>query len=504
MPDPRPAGRSEPSNRSRSALARWFARRVPFFYANWITTLGSLLAIVSVALLLGALVLNVYNVLLERPTSPYVGMVTFMLLPAILVGGVALILVGAAVQRRRRARGEVRTVAIEIGGPEFLRKVLLVGFLAVLGLIMSASFGYEAYHYTESTEFCMKVCHVVMEPEGVAYERSPHANVACVKCHIGPGADWFVKAKLSGLRQVVAVMRNSYQRPIPAPVENLRPARETCEACHWPEQFKGSKLVVREHVESDRDNTPSVTSLVIKVGGNPQPGARATGVHWHVDRGNEVRYRALDDRRNDIVEVVQKTPDGEVRYLRDGADPADTAGEWRVMDCIDCHNRPTHIYELPGGALDRAFTDGLLDRGVPWLRAAAERALFDVTPGGDTAGRIAAYLDSLYAADHPDDLAAMQAQRGAAADVLATILARNVFPRMNVTWGSYPSNLGHVDLHGEIDESGCFRCHDDSHLSEDGRAISQDCDACHSLLTERETDPAALPDFVSSVLTRRE
>jgi hypothetical protein len=397
----------------------------------------------------------------------------------------------------------VGTVAIELGGPEFLRKAVVVGVVGIVGLVALGSFSYEAYHFTDSPKFCMKVCHTVMEPEAVAYQRSPHANVACVKCHIGPGTDWFVKAKLSGLRQVVAVMRNSYQTPIPAPVMNLRPARDTCEACHWPQQFSGSKLIVKQHVEKDEANTPSVTSLVLKIGGQPQPGLRATGVHWHVDPGNEVRYRALDAKRNDIVEVVQKTPEGEVRFLRDDAKPGDTAGEWRVMDCIDCHSRPTHIFETPAGALDRAFTEGLLDSQVPWLRAEAETALLAIAPGTRTADVVAAYLDSLYTADHPEALAALKAVLPGTAAQLATILERNVFPAMAVTWGTYPTNIGHVDMNGDLNDGGCFRCHDDRHASDSGATISQDCDACHSLLSERETDLAVLPEFVSAVLTRK-
>ncbi len=486
-----------------SAFGRWFTGRLPFFYANWITTAGSVLAVVAVVLLLGALGLNIYNVALARPGNPYVDMITFMALPLLLIGGVALIVVGTLVQRRRRARGQAGIPAIEMGGPELLRKAIIVGVVGLVGLVALASFSYEAYHFTDSPKFCMKVCHTVMEPEAVAYQRSPHANVACVKCHIGPGADWFVKAKLSGLRQVVAVVRDSYQRPIPTPVMNLRPARDTCEACHWPQQFHGSKLIVRQHVEKDEANTPGVTSLVLKIGGHPQPGLRATGVHWHVDPGNEVRYRALDEKRNDIVEVVQKTPDGEIRYLREGADPNDTAGEWRVMDCIDCHSRPTHIFETPGGALDRAFTEGLLDASVPWLRAEAEATLLAVTPGERTADVVAAHLDSLYAADHPEAQAALQAVLPATAAQLADMLERNVFPAMAVTWGTYPTNIGHVDMNGDMNEGGCFRCHDESHVADSGATISQDCDACHSLLTERETDLTVLPEFVSAVLTRQ-
>jgi len=487
----------------RRGFNRWFSDRIGFFYANWITSLGSVIALVGVALLIAALIMHMANMAVGRHANPYIDMVIFMLLPAMVVFGFVLVGLGAWVQRRRGTDAEARTIAIEMGGPAFARKAMMVGFLALISLVMFGSFGYEAYHYTDSTDFCLKVCHTVMNPEGVAYERSPHANVACVKCHIGPGADWFVKAKISGIRQVFAVLGDTYERPIPAPVHALRPARDTCESCHRPDQFHGSELIVREHSEPDRDNTPSVTAVVVKVGGRPQPGLKATGVHWHVDPDNEVRYRAVDEKRQEIAEVVQQTPDGEVRYLADWADPDNTEGEWRVMDCIDCHNRPSHTFETPARALDEAFADGFLDAGIPWLRYEAERALLSIQPDGDTAAAVAAFLESAYVTDHPGDLPALRAGLADASSHLAAILERNVFPDMEIVWGTYPNHIGHMGLDGDyVENGGCFRCHDDAHESDDGRVISQDCDACHNIVAERESDLEGLPDFVSAVLSR--
>ena len=488
-------------------VTKWLQSRIPLFFANWLASLGSVLALTAVALLFTALVLHLINAASQRHGNPYMDMVTFMVLPGLLVAGLALVALGAWRERRRAAHGAPKRAALEVGGVEFLRKALLVGFLAVVALILFGSFSYEAYHFTDSPEFCMKVCHEVMEPEGVAYLRSPHANVACVKCHIGPGADWFVKAKLSGLRQVVAVVTDDFSRPIPTPVHNLRPARDTCEQCHWPEHFQGSRLIVREHTERDAANTPSVSALVLKVGGAAKPGLAATGVHWHVDPANEVRYRTVDEKRETIVEVVQSTPDGEIRYLSGDAEEHGDAGEWRVMDCIDCHNRPTHIYELPYRALDDAFTAGLLDRDVPWLRAEAERALLAVTPADDdpaaTRTALAAFLTDAYGADHPEALPALTAKLDATTAVLTDILERNVFPAMKVEWGTYRSFIGHMDETGDYaDAGGCFRCHDDEHESDDGRTISQDCDACHSIIAERETGGGELPEFVTAVLRR--
>lgn len=491
------------NQRPRSPFGRWVIQRIPVFYANWITSLGSVLMLVAVMLLLGALGLHVANAAVGRHGNPYVDMIVFMLLPAILITGLLLVLIGAAVQKRREAGGVVLSHSVDVGGGPFVRKVVMVGALAVVALIAFASFGYEAYHYTDSTEFCMKVCHEVMEPEGVAYERSPHANVACVKCHIGPGAEWFVKAKISGLRQVVGVLTDNFRRPVPAPVHALRPARDTCESCHRPDHFLGSQLIVHEHTERDEMNTPSVTAIVLKVGGNPKPGVPATGVHWHVDPNNEVRYRAVDEKREIIVEVVRDTPEGEVRFLSPAAEEYGDEGEWRVMDCIDCHNRPTHIFEIPYRALDEAYAVGRLDPDVPWLRAEAERVLWEVVPGDDTEDALTEALRVIYTSEHPEALDALEAVMVPTVAVLTTILEGNVFPNMNVTWGTYPNHIGHMDLRGDYSEGGgCFRCHNDEHESSDGEVISQDCDACHSIVAERETDIDALPDFVSAVLHR--
>ncbi len=482
------------------SFQHFFKRGIHIFYANWIAATGSMLAIIAVILLIIAFLLNFYSAIVGRETNPYFGLISFMILPGILVCGLVLVAIGGWVRRHHERKSGLAPVAVEVGGAFFWRKTAIFGGITMLALVLFASLSYEAYHFTDSTAFCGQVCHEVMNPEYIAFERSPHANVTCVSCHIGPGASWFVQSKLSGVRQVLAVLANNYSRPIPAPVHNLRPARETCEVCHWPAKFHGSQLVVREHYEPDRDNTPSISALVMKVGGIFQSGHGATGIHWHVDPRNEVRYRALDDKRQDIVEVVQKTPDGEIRYLREDADPDDAAGVWRVMDCIDCHNRPTHIFERPDEALDVAFAEGQLDRDIPFLRHVAEQVIREVQPDGDTSGTISARLVEIYQEEYADHLELLRDDLDHTVAVLANILERNVFPSMNITWGTYASNLVHFDDEGDFSESGCFRCHDEEHVSEDGRTISQDCDNCHALLAEREEDFDSLPEFVTDFL----
>nr|MEE4269713.1 NapC/NirT family cytochrome c [Candidatus Krumholzibacteria bacterium] len=468
-----------------SGFSRWFRSRLPYFWHNWICATGSVVVFTTGVLLVLFFLLFLYNTILDRSNNPYLDLVAFLILPAFLVLGIGLLLVGNAVHKSRVRKGTTSAEATEIGGEVLLRKAALVGVGAFIFALGFGSFSYEAYHYTDSNEFCATVCHEVMTPEAVAYARSPHSKVKCVACHIGPGADWFVQAKISGIRQVYAVMTDSYARPIASPVENLRPARDTCEVCHQPDKFHGARLIVRKHYEENQANTETITANVMHIGGPDQAGGPASGIHWHVDPRNEVRYRHTDRKRQDIVEVVLKTAEGEVSYLKDGREE-ETEGEWRIMDCLDCHNRPTHIYELPDQALDQEFAVGLLDTGVPWLRKEALRVLLEVQPDAHTAQVIADRLVAIYQEEHPEDLEVLQAQLENTAARLTDILERNVFPQMKITWGTYPSNLSHFDGQDELGTGGCFRCHDDEHTAESGETITQDCDTCHELLAYRE------------------
>ncbi|MCX6624126.1 MAG: NapC/NirT family cytochrome c, partial [Acidobacteria bacterium] len=140
---------------------------------------------------------------------------------------------------RDRATGHTPASYPEINwaNSDFRRLAIFVMAATFVNVALASVFGYDAIGYMDSVTFCGKTCHSVMEPEYAAYQNSPHSRVECVKCHIGPGAGWFVKSKLSGASQLLAVTFNTYERPIPTPVRNLRPARDTCETCHWPDKF---------------------------------------------------------------------------------------------------------------------------------------------------------------------------------------------------------------------------------------------------------------------------
>jgi hypothetical protein len=311
-----------------------------------------------------------------------------------------------------------------------------------------------------------------------------------VECHIGSGASWFVKSKLSGSWQLVSVALDLYPRPIPTPVAALRPARDTCEECHWPTKFLGQKLKVRRSYADDAAGTELDTVLLVRVGGSR--GADATGIHRHVAPGVKVRYLA-DAGRRKIGRVELTRPDGTVTAFASKDGPAEPGPgvEWRAMDCVDCHNRPTHVYRSPEREVDGAIEAGLLERAsLPFLRREALAAL--KAARGDHArarGEIrAAMLGAYEALDGP----AFPARRAAveqAADVVAGLYAANVWEQMKIGWGTYPDFLGHEA------SPGCWRCHDEAHVAEDGRAISQDCDTCHALLAQDEHEPAVLKEL---------
>jgi len=420
----------------------------------------------------------------------YGGLLFIVVLPSLFVIGLALVPIGMLRRfRHLRRRGELPTEypRVQLGDPLLARAGAIFGVLTVVNFGILGVSSYHGLEYMDSTDFCGLRCHSVMAPEYTAYINSPHSRVSCVECHIGPGADWFVRSKLSGTRQIFATALQTYSRPIPSPVEHLRPARETCEQCHWPQKFHGDRLVVRKKYAEDEANTESVTVLVLKVGGSDARGNQ--GIHGrHLDAGSRITYVA--DAKRSVIPWVSYVDD-------EGKNVEFTAGEGgppsalrRSMDCVDCHNRPTHTFQLPERALDEALAAGRLSPRLPWLKKTAAALLRAEYPDRDLAlRRIPAALVDYYRQQHPDVYTSQREAVERSAQVVAGIYERNVFPDMKVTWGTHPNHIGHDDF------PGCFRCHDDEHRSSDGRVISQDCEACHSILAMDEGDPKILSDL---------
>jgi hypothetical protein len=453
---------------------RTISRAIALLRSNWISSAGAVLTTFSFI----GMVLLVLLTATGAFGGPYQGLVTFLVFPSLFVGGLILIPLGFAIYRSQLKERMEDVLKRPLG---ILR---ILGILTLLNVLIVGVAGYEGYHYMDSVEFCGQLCHEVMNPQYQTYRVSPHARVACVQCHIGPGASWFVKSKLSGVRQVFAVLGDTFPRPIPTPVANLRPARETCEQCHWPDKFVGDRLVVREHFRNDRAVTPYVHVLVMKTGGN-RPGRGPSGIHWHVHRGIEITYVAADEKRRDIPWVkLTNHETGEVRvYAAEGVDPENPpAGETRTMDCIDCHNQPSHVMERAYEALDQAIVDGRISRHLPSIRRVALEALLAAGTEADGDRIIRERLEGFYTSEEPLPAGLRESLAPAVGEAVA-IWQQNVFPTMNVGWGTYRSFQGHF---------GCLRCHDDEHRSTGGRVIPLSCDTCHGVLAFDEEHPEVL------------
>jgi hypothetical protein len=442
-----------------------------------LSILGVALVTLSAVVFLFVLLLDLFGL----HTNPYLGIVFFLVLPAFFVAGLLMIPMGLWLERRRRHRGlEPRQLPrIDLNNPVHRRGALIVSVLTLVNVLIISLAAYRGIEFMDSPVFCGQVCHTVMEPEFVAYRDGPHSRVRCVDCHIGPGAPWFVKSKLDGTRQVLAVLRGTYSRPIASPVHNLRPARDTCEQCHWPEKFHGDKVEVIREYGNDEKNTESVTRLMVHVGGGSERLGVATGIHWHMNVANEIEYVATDEKRQVIPYVRLKDRQGNVREYRAAGvtDQQVAQGERRRMDCMDCHNRPSHPFSAsPERAVDGAIARGEMPRSLPFARREAVETLKAQYPDRPTAEeQIAQRLRAFYGQNY----AALALAHGSDIDQLVRaaqrLYARNVFPVMNVSWGTHENNLGHTDT------PGCFRCHDDQHKTADGRVIKQDCDLCHDI-----------------------
>jgi hypothetical protein len=402
-------------------------------------------------------------------TNPYAGLLVFVAVPFVFVIGLLLIPIGIWQQRRRIAAGHAPDdwPVIDLRLPRTRSVIVGVALLTIVNVFIVSLAGFGAVHHMESTEFCGQTCHTTMEPEWKAHQVSPHSKVACVGCHVGPGAAGFVEAKAAGTRQLWHVIINKVPTPVEAPVRSMPPARETCFGCHSAEGHQGDRMkAIREYAD-DETGTETVTTLQLHVG-SVKP---ARGIHWHI--AQQIEYIATDRERQTIPYVKFTDGSGAVKeYSAEGVTKEQLAqGERRVMDCMDCHNRPAHTMEpSPERAVDIAIAAGQLPRTLPFARREAVAALKDEYASGDDARRgIDARLRQAFTS-HAGD-AALAPTITAVQNIYAT----NIFPAMKVKWGTYPNNIGHTFFNG------CFRCHDDSHKAGDGSVIKQDCETCHAM-----------------------
>jgi len=458
--------------------------KLPKHYYSWTTFIGVAIAATSFVVIVFLFMISFFFA--EGDT--YAGLLIYIVLPVIMFIGLFMIPIGIIIKRRHEKRQKVerefKFPVVDFNDPKQRNLIFFVVIGIAIFLIFSALGSYQVFHYTESNEFCGTMCHKVMEPEHTAYQNSAHARVKCVECHVGSGTSWYVKSKISGLYQVYSVLFNKYPRPISTPIHNLRPARETCEKCHWPEKFYDRKYVTHKHYLADEENTEWSLSLLVKTSPPHKALGQSEGIHWHINPNVNIQYATLNPQRDTIVWVkYTNLENGEVTIYKDDSlmvsQPQLDTLELRQMDCLDCHNRPSHDYKSPRHYFDNAITAGNIPKDLPDIKIAAMEVLRQEYPTKDSAFNaismgIKEYYEFMYEEIYDTNLAQIEST----IEVIQSQYALNAFPEMNVKWKDYPNHLGHLE------SNGCYRCHNDSFKSINGKFISRDCNLCHSILSQ--------------------
>jgi hypothetical protein len=460
-------------------------KKIKAFY-NWLSLTGFIVTANSLILIL---ILYLYSVLSSQANT-YLGLYIYIILPVFLVLGLILIPLGVVISIRKRKavqQNEDTWPVIDLNTRKDWATVVKIFLITTIFLVASAMGSFRAFQYTESNEFCGKLCHQVEEPEYVTYQHSSHARVTCVECHVGQGADWYVKSKLSGLYQVYSTLFKKYPRPVPTPIHSMRPERETCERCHWPEKFYSRKLRVQRSYLTDSANTEWNLSLVMKIGPEFKAMGNSEGIHWHINKNFKIEY-ASNTRDRESIPWVKLTnlKTGEVKIFMDEENRLDKKTldtlEVRTMDCMDCHNRPSHLFKSAPDYVDNAFVSGMLPKDLPYLKQAAMEALKMPFQTNDIAMRnISADILKYYKDEHPEVLKLNEQQIRKAIAAIQGEYKLNAFPYMRADASKYPNHIGHLE------SKGCFRCHSDRHKTAKGETISRNCEICHTIIAQGPT-----------------
>lgn len=449
---------------------------------------------VVAGLVLPVLLVSVFLDMRGVVNNPYFGFLIYMVMGPLFVAGLATVVMGLLLFRDKEEIGvyALEYIREQMAMPgRFIRvrkMIYLSSFLTLMTILVIGVVSYTGFTYTESVRFCGQFCHTVMEPEYITYQNSAHSRVPCVDCHIGANAGGFTKSKITGIKMIFATAFNRFNRPIATPISSLRPTREVCEQCHRPEKFHGDKLYVKDAYLPDESNTHVQTVLLMRVGSGGYRGQVAQGIHWHVSANHHTYYQEDPERPGVISRIKLIDHDGAVVIYQRGDSQKSPAGEartnYRLMDCLDCHNRPTHVFLSPDEALDAKINTGVIPPDLPFVKKLGLELVQRPYASKEQASRqIAAGVDDWYGRNYPELKRSAPRQLNKAAAGIFQAWAENVFPEMQISWRTYGSRLGHRD------DTGCFRCHTAELVSREGRAISHDCNLCHVVLADRQPAP---------------
>lgn len=458
--------------------------KLPKSMYNWLSIAGFIIAVNALALMILFLITSVFI----DTGHAYLGLYLYIVLPALMILGLILVFAGMVIKMKKLKKEttdlnqhwpvlnlNIRKQRVHLG---------IASIVTLVFILISAAGSYQAYHYTESTGFCGTLCHSVMNPEYTTYLNSPHARVKCVECHVGDGADWYVKSKLSGLYQVYSVAFKKYPRPIETPIHSLRPARETCENCHWPQKFYAKKLRVQRSFLSDSVNSDWNISLLMKIGPDFSSQGLQEGIHWHINPDIKIEYKAATKDR-EMIPWVKYTnlKTGESHTYTDQenmpeASKLDSLAA-REFDCMDCHNRPSHQFNATPVVLNNALLAGTVPKDLKYIKKAAMRALREPFTTTDSAKTlINNSIHAYYQEKHPEIFAANKDLIDKAISGIQHEYLKNNFPEMRVTGTTYLNHIGHLS------SDGCFRCHNGRHVNEKGKVISKECNLCHTIVAQ--------------------
>ncbi|HWS91581.1 MAG TPA: NapC/NirT family cytochrome c [Mycobacterium sp.] len=471
----------------------------PHVVLNPITITGALVALVGVGGSGFALVAG----FLDAEPSAAKGIVGYVMMPSVALGGVVLMLVGIVIGAWRQARsaaveGGLAGVHIEVGSA---RQLLGIGAFAIIAIGSVTVLGgttYRAIEFTESTTFC-GTCHNVMQPEVDAHLTSPHAEVECTKCHIayqtgplGPNTTAYIQSKIGGVRQMISVLTNSYDTPVRAPASKIPSTNTTCQGCHAPNKDYGTVIRQFTSYGSDEGNTRSTRALAFPVGGGT---TEPNGIHWHASA--KVWYRPTDDSKSTIAWVGVEKSDGTLEEWINPNVPLSQGGPKTLMSCIDCHNRVGHRIPSPDELVDAALDGGRMDRTLPYVKRESLR-LLGANGEGTNPDQLSAnfkqpgWFDQLagfYTKNYPDIALSKHDAIKNAIGELKRISTQIIYPQMKADWLTYPDNLSHqlpegIKLAAGQDNPGCFRCHgtlvrSDTKELLPGTMGGNSCLACH-------------------------
>lgn len=457
-------------------------------FKNWVSLAGAAILLVSFSMILFLLTVTT----LSGRGGAYLGLLIYVLLPSVLLAGLVLIFLGMFLKKRRDLKvgvsDETGWPTVDLNDRRHRKALLIVAICGTVFLFASTISTFHAYEYSESIAFCGSLCHVPMGQEKIAHGNSPHANVRCIECHVGPGVEWYVRSKFNGLHELYGLVTDSFNRPIPTPLDRLRPARAICEQCHWPGKSFAQLYRLRNHYLQDDENSRWNIGMAVKVGAQEEGAGYQAGIHKHINPEVKIEYLAADDKRAEIPWIRYTNLDtGDVKIFQDADSPLEQSiidsSQPRVMDCLDCHNRPSHQYHSPSTFLDQAFATGDLADDLPKLKATAvQLCVQEYQTKEEALEAIRTGLTKLYRESYPDIYTKRLVEVEKAITVVQTEYTRNFSPEMNASWKDYPDHRGHLE------SNGCFRCHSGRHTDETGQSIPNGCNLCHFIVRQGPPD----------------